>query len=187
MGADLGTRGRDLDESIRIIKALLAGEVVSSVRFDIQDARVTPRPPKPVQWWIGAGSPGPLRRAAREGDAWYGGPTLTVESARDQLDTYRTESAELGRPSQAIVRKDAIVLGDANRATQLGDDLIAKGYRGMPREMVIYGGVDQVVEQLLPFKELGFDDVIVRCMTIDQPDALETLELMGEVRSALSR
>ena len=56
----------------------------------------------------------------------------------------------------------------------------------MTRDMVVYGGVDAVVEQLAPYKELGFDDVIVRCMTVDQPDALESLELMGEVRAQLA-
>ena len=185
MGSDLSQRGRDLDESIRVIKGLLAGETISSERFGLHEAQVNPRPPRPAQWWIGAGSPGPLQRAAREGDAWYGGPNVTLKSAPAQLEIYREAAAELGRPSRAIVRKDVIVLRDADRATELGDEMIARGYRGMPKEMVIYGGVEAAVDQLRPFKDLGFDDVIVRCMTIEQPDALETLELMGEVRAAL--
>ncbi len=83
------------------------------------------------------------------------------------------------------MRKDVIVLRDHDRATELGDDLITRGYRGMPREAVVYGGVDAAVEQLAPFREIGFDEVVVRCMTVAQADALETLELMGEVRDRL--
>ncbi|MEZ5167972.1 MAG: LLM class flavin-dependent oxidoreductase [Acidimicrobiales bacterium] len=186
MNADLRTRGAALDESIRVVKALLAGEEVDSDRFGVRAARVSPRPPGPVEWWIGAGAPGPLARAAREGDAWYGGPDLTPATAAAPLAHYREAAATLGRPSRAIVRKDVIVLRDGNRARSLGDELVGKGYRGMPREALVYGGVDDVVGQLRPFEDLGFDDVIVRCMTIDQHDALETLELCGEVRAALA-
>jgi len=186
MGADLAKRGRDLDESIRIIKALLAGEVVDSERFGLHEAQVNPLPPGNVEWWIGAGGPGPLRRAAREGDAWYGGPGVVPAVASSLLDIYRQACAAHGKAPRAIVRKDVIVLSDADRARELGDRLTAGGYRGMPRDAVAYGGVDDVAEQLAPFRELGFSDVIVRCMTVEQADAEETLQLCGEVRRLLA-
>ncbi len=185
MGADIGTRGATLDESIRVIKALLAGDTVDSERFGFTGARISPRPPSPVEWWIGAGAAGPLRRAAREGDAWYGGPQVVPSNAPGMLETYRGEAERLGRPSRAIVRKDIVILRDGARAVEIGDELVAKGYRGMSREALVYGGVDEVIDQLVPFRELGFDDVIVRCMAIDQAEALESLELCGEVRAAL--
>jgi alkanesulfonate monooxygenase SsuD/methylene tetrahydromethanopterin reductase-like flavin-dependent oxidoreductase (luciferase family) len=185
MNADLTTRGAMLDESIRVIKGLLAGETVDSERFGIAGAQVNPRPPHGVEWWIGAGAPGPLRRAAREGDAWYGGPHVTPGDA-GMIDTYREEAARLGRTSRVIVRKDVILLRDADRATALGDELLRRGYRGMTREMVVYGGVESAIEQLAPFADLGVDEIVVRCMSIDQADALETLELAGEVRAALA-
>jgi alkanesulfonate monooxygenase SsuD/methylene tetrahydromethanopterin reductase-like flavin-dependent oxidoreductase (luciferase family) len=85
-----------------------------------------------------------------------------------------------------VVRKDVIILRDADRACRLGDNLIAGGYRGFPREAVAYGSVDQVVEQLQPYRELGYEGVMIRCMGIPQVDALETLELAGEVRIKLT-
>lgn len=185
MGADLATRGAVLDESIRVVKALLAGDVVDSEPFGIAAARVSPRPTGTVEWWIGGGAAGPLRRAARQGDAWYGGPHVTAADAPRMLHVYRAEADRLGRTSRAIVRKDIVILRDAARAEAIGDDLVAKGYRGMTKDALVYGGVDAAIEQLLPFRELGFDDVIVRCMTIEQADALESLELCGEVRTAL--
>jgi alkanesulfonate monooxygenase SsuD/methylene tetrahydromethanopterin reductase-like flavin-dependent oxidoreductase (luciferase family) len=84
-----------------------------------------------------------------------------------------------------ILRKDVVILRDGARAVSLAEQLVAGGYRGMSKEHLIYGSVDEAVTQLLEYKELGVDDVIVRCMSIDQADALETLELCGEVRSAL--
>ena len=186
MNADLTTRGATLDESIRVIKALLAGETVDSERFGIADARVNPRPPHGVRWWIGGGAPGPIRRAAREGDAWYGGPHVTAGDAA-MIDRYREESDRIGRRGEVIVRKDVIILHDAARATSLADGLIRRGYRGMSRDMVVYGGVESVVDQLAPFVDLGVDEIVIRCMAVDQADALETLELAGEVRAALAR
>lgn len=184
MNADLRTRGSVLDESIRVIKALLAGETVDSERFGITGAQVNPRPPHGVKWWVGAGAPGPLRRAAREGDAWYGGPHVTAGNA-EMIDLYREEAARLGRPSEVIIRKDVVILRDADRATAIGDELVARGYRGMTREMVVYGGVASATEQLGALKALGVDEVVIRCMSIDQADALETIELAGEVRATL--
>lgn len=185
MNADLRTRGVTLDESIRVIKALFAGESVDSERLGISEARVSPRPPNGVRWWIGGGATGPLHRAAREGDAWYGGPHVTADNAA-MVDVYRGEAERLGRPSEIVIRKDIIILRDGDRATRLGDDLLSRGYRGMTREMVVYGGVDEAVEQLAPLRDIGVDEVVVRCMTVDQADALESLELAGEVRAALA-
>lgn len=186
MNADLRTRGVVLDEAITVVKGLLAGDEVSSERFGIDAARVSPRPPAGVEWWIGAGGDGPLRRAAREGDAWYGGPDITPDAAPHQLGVYRDEAERLGRPHRAIVRKDVVILDDDARATALGDELFAAGYRGMPRAALVYGGVERVTEELAVFAELGFDDVIIRCMSIPQADAIETLTLAGRVRANLA-
>jgi len=185
MNADLRRRGKDLDEAIRVIKALFAGETVDSERFGIVGARTNPRPPDGVRWWIGAGAPGPLQRAARESDAWYGGPHVTPGNT-DMIDTYREECDRLGRPGEVIVRKDVVILRDGDRATAIGDELVARGYRGMTGDMLAYGGVEATTEKLAAFRDLGVDEIVIRCMSIDQADALETIELAGEVRAALA-
>lgn len=186
MGADPRRRGKDLDEAIRVIKALLAGETVASERLGLGDAVISPRPPRPVEWWIGAGAPGPLARAAREGDAWYGGPDLTPATAPALLDTYRSACDQHGRPPRALVRKDIIILRDGDRAARLGDEIVARGYRGMPREAVVCSGVDAAVDALAPFRDLGFEQVVVRTMMgTTQAEALESLELCAEVRTRL--
>jgi alkanesulfonate monooxygenase SsuD/methylene tetrahydromethanopterin reductase-like flavin-dependent oxidoreductase (luciferase family) len=188
MGADPSRRGADLDESIRVIQALLAGDTVSSERFGFRDAVVNPRPPHEVDWWIGAGSPGPLDRAARLGQAWYAGPDVTPDTGPALLELYHDACRHHARVPRAVVRKDVIVLRDGARARRLGDDLVAAGYRGLPRAAVVCGGVDEVVEELLPYRQLGFEQVVVRTMAgITQGEALETLELCGAVREHLAR
>ncbi len=186
MGADITQRGRTIDESIRVVKGLLAGDKMSSDFLGVHDARVNPRPPGPLEWWIGGGAPVALQRAAREGDAWYAGPDVTSETVADRAQPYLETCRAAGKDSRICVRKDVIVLQDADRARRLGDRLIEEGYRGMRRESVVYGGVADAVEHLAPYAEAGIDDVIVRCMAVDQADALETLERCGEVRAALT-
>jgi hypothetical protein len=87
---------------------------------------------------------------------------------------------------EVIVRKDVVILRDADRATAIGDELVARGYRGMTGDMLAYGGVDATIEKLAAFRDLGVDEIVIRCMSIDQADALETIELAGEVRAALA-
>lgn len=185
MGADLHTRGRDLDESIRVIKGLLAGETVDSERYGLTQTAISPLPPEPVEWWIGASAPIAISRAAREGDAWYAGPNITPAEVVEAFDVYRQASDEFGRRPHSVRRRDVIVLRDEHRARSLGEELVASGYRGLGPSAFAYGGVTEVADILRADLDAGFDDIAVRCMSIDQPDALETIELCGEVRARL--
>ncbi|MEM9651266.1 MAG: LLM class flavin-dependent oxidoreductase [Actinomycetota bacterium] len=173
-GADLGTRGVVLEEAVDAIKALLAGETVTAERFDMTDARVGLLPPEPVEWWISAGVDRALERAARIGDAWYAEPSLTAEAAKEKIAHYRNAGG-----TRAIVRKDALVLADGDRARQLGQEQVERGYRGMRGEALLIGGPDDVAADLQELADVGFDSVIIRCMSVPQDLALETLSLLG--------
>lgn len=186
MGTTLATRGDDLDESLRIVKALWEGETVSSERFGIVDAQANPRPPDGIDLWIGGSATRALRRAAQLGDGWYTDARVTAERAGELLSRYRDQCDAAGTTPRSSVRVDVLILDDAEKATAAGDALIAKGYRGLPREAVAYGGVEQVVDQLGELKQMGFDEAALRCMARDQADALETIELCGEVKQALA-
>lgn len=186
MGADTAKRGRMLDESIRVLGALLAGETVDSELFGIESAAVTPGPACPIEWWIAAGgAPVAIRRAARLGTAWYGPPGTNAESAPRMISLYREACAEFGRTPRAIIRRDVLITDDERSAKRLGDEILERGYRGAGRDEVSYGTAAQVTEELTAFADLGFDDVIIRCMSPDQQVALETIAAAGEVRDAL--
>jgi alkanesulfonate monooxygenase SsuD/methylene tetrahydromethanopterin reductase-like flavin-dependent oxidoreductase (luciferase family) len=182
MGRRRRDRGRHTDEAIRTIKALFAGERVSSEALHVHEASIAPRPPHGVEWWVGAG-PGdaPLERAAREGDAWYAGPgTGPADIAR-----YRAKCSAHGRSPRVVQRRDVLVGDDDAATVRRGRDLLAAGYRGMTEDLVDFGGVARVGDRLAALAAAGVDDVVVRTMAVDQASALRSIELIGEVRRAL--
>ncbi|MDZ7675898.1 MAG: LLM class flavin-dependent oxidoreductase [Acidimicrobiales bacterium] len=183
MGLDVPHRGHRLEETIRTVQALLAGEEVGG-------ARIAPTPPREVEWWIGAHAETALDRAARLGTGWYADAGIDAEVARTQMDQYLDACERHGRePGTLAIRKDVFVGDDGAAATTTGDGLIEAGYRGgQPRGAVAYGDVEQVSEQLATFADLGFTDVIIRTMMgIPQPDAVRSIELCGRVAELLAR
>jgi alkanesulfonate monooxygenase SsuD/methylene tetrahydromethanopterin reductase-like flavin-dependent oxidoreductase (luciferase family) len=97
-GIDLATRGRRTDESLPIVRALLAGERLS-VRgefFALDEVRILPTPPTPIQVVIGGRSAAAIRRTARYGDGWLG---LWVSPER-----YASACADIARQAEAAGR-----------------------------------------------------------------------------------
>lgn len=185
MGADHSKRGRALDESIRVVKGLLAGERMSSEHFGVEDAGIKPLPPRNAEWWVCGGVHKALERVAAHGDAWYADAHITVDETREKISEYEELCGAVGRTPRSIVRKDVLILRDGNKANRIGDEMIERNYRNLRRDAVAYGSVAEVIDQLGAFAEMGVDDMIVRSLLVDEPDALETIELAGEVRSAL--
>ena len=71
-GVDPATRGRRLDESLGIMRELLAGNTVTRGGgfFELDGVSVLPVPPKPVPIVVGGRSTAALRRTGRLGDGW---------------------------------------------------------------------------------------------------------------------
>jgi alkanesulfonate monooxygenase SsuD/methylene tetrahydromethanopterin reductase-like flavin-dependent oxidoreductase (luciferase family) len=185
MGVRLADRGRRTDEAIGVVKALLAGDTVSSRLFGLADAQMGLRPERPVEWWIGAGAPVGIERAARSGDAWYTSPYETAAELVDPVERYLDACAQHDRTPRIMARKDVLVLDDAAAAERHAKRLLDAGYRGLDRTRVVVGDVDSVLEQLGPFEELGIEQIIMRCMAVPQSAALETIAGMGEVNRRL--
>jgi alkanesulfonate monooxygenase SsuD/methylene tetrahydromethanopterin reductase-like flavin-dependent oxidoreductase (luciferase family) len=187
MGIQVAHRGRRLEAAIVAVQALLAGERVTSEELGLQRAAIAPCPPRPVEWWIGAISEPAIDRAARLGTGWYTDPGLTPKTAEVRMRSYLEACARHGvEPGTRALRKDVFIADDDARARQLGEALIAGGYRGMSREAVLLGSPERVAEELRPFAELGFTDVIIRTMTVPQSDAVRSIELAGKVAKLMS-
>jgi len=170
MGAQINDRARLLEEGILVVSALLRGETVDSEPLGISGARIAPLPPHGVEWWIGAGAPVALDRAARLGDCWYGNADLTPDTAATAMALYRRACATHGRePVRIPIRKDVFVAETTAEAEKVGDALMGAGYRGFAREAVAYGDPDAVAEQLAVFGEIGFTDVILKNLN-EPPD-----------------
>ena len=189
MGIETPHQGRRLEATVVAVQALLRGDAVDDDLLGLGGARIAPLPPRPVEWWIGAHSMPALDRAARLGDGWYADAGLDVELARTEMGGYLDACARHDRPpGRTALRKDVFVSEDAGRAERIGQGLIDAGYRGgMPRGAVAFGTPEQVAEQLAPFGELGFTDIVIRTMGgVDQADAVRSIELSGEVRRLLA-
>ena len=187
MGATLKTRPSAFEESLDIVRRLLAGETVSSAgRFTFSKASIAPRPPEPVEVWIGASAPPAIDRAARMADGWIAVPSLTLEQARAEADLYRQRCAAHGkRPTAVALRRDIYVAESSTDAKAVLEAALAKGYRGIAPEALVAGTIDEVAERFRAFGELGYTDIIVRHLTNDQPKVLGSLARLEKVRAAV--
>ena len=188
MGANIKTRPSAFEESLDIVRRLLAGETVSSAgRFTLTNASISPRAPEPVEVWIGASAPPAIDRAARIADAWIAVPSLSLEQARAQADLYRERCAAYGtRPTAIALRRDIFVGESSAEAKAVLEHAMAKGYRGIAPEALIAGSIDEVTERFRALGALGYTDIIVRHLTNDQPKVLGSLARLAKVRAALA-
>lgn len=170
-GKEIRRRGRDIDAAIPVVKALLAGEVVTDEYFGLDEAHVGLRSDGPYEWWIGGTAEAAMNRAVRLGDVWYGAPGQDDAAIAAAVDRYRSAGGK-----RVALRRDALLLADADAARTAAADLVAKGYRGLPLDMLLTGDAASVGERCAELRSLGCDDVIVRCASPDQAVALETLE-----------
>jgi alkanesulfonate monooxygenase SsuD/methylene tetrahydromethanopterin reductase-like flavin-dependent oxidoreductase (luciferase family) len=97
-GVDPTTRGRRLDESIRVLRLLASGEPVDfdGDFFKLWQALVLPIPSPPIPIVVGGRSEAALRRAALIGDGWL--PMfVSPRRFRDSVERIRELAASAGR------------------------------------------------------------------------------------------
>jgi len=187
MGIDLSKRVGMFTASLNVLRQLWAGESISEGRYwGIDQARISPVPPDPVEIWVGATADQAIRRTARLGDAWLASPGLTLRQAADGISRYHRYSEEYDRKSTAsAIRRDMYVGESAEEAVRTVSPYIDKGYRGIDPEALLIGSIEQVSEQLRALKTLGYTDVIVRNISQDQSQCLASIERLAEVRAEL--
>jgi alkanesulfonate monooxygenase SsuD/methylene tetrahydromethanopterin reductase-like flavin-dependent oxidoreductase (luciferase family) len=187
MGKELRYRPSAFEESLGVVRRLLAGETVSSSgRFVFSGARLALRPAEPVDVWIGAGAPPAIDRAARLGDGWLALPSIKPEEARVQAASYRERCQVHGRtPTAVAIRRDVYVAESAADLQATAGPLLAGGHRGFDPAALVAGTVDQVAARFRELAAMGYTDVIVRHLTDDQPKVLGSLARLAEVRKAV--
>jgi probable F420-dependent oxidoreductase len=97
-GRDPKGRGPRSNEAIGLIRRLLSEESVSfqGEYYRYEDARIAPRPQKPIPIWIGGESEAAIRRTAALGDGWLGGLT-TPDVAGQVIARIKAALRETGR------------------------------------------------------------------------------------------
>jgi alkanesulfonate monooxygenase SsuD/methylene tetrahydromethanopterin reductase-like flavin-dependent oxidoreductase (luciferase family) len=193
-GSGFGERLDRLDEATGLIRRLLDGETVTHQGpvYTMQDAVCAPRP---IQERLpiligGAGRNKTLRTTARYADIWntYGSPERMAELGA-VLDE---RCAEAGRPPEAIERtvtthtvvRDTAEAADAAWApiAQLHGLEGRMGSDGTDRGLSFGGSPADFARLVDAYAAAGVDEVI---LTFRHPFDLETIERIGEVRSAL--
>ena len=184
MGVDLKYRVPMFEAALQIMRQLWAGETVSHERFwGIQEARIAPVPPLPVEVWVGAVAPAAIDRTARLADGWLAQPGLPPEKAKSAAEAYFDACAKHGRPPKVVaLRRDVFVGATSQEADQVKQHYLEKGYRGFSADALLAGSPQQVADQLAEFADMGYTDVITRNFSSDQNQALATIERLAEVR-----
>jgi len=185
MGKSLRTRGGDIEESIRIIDALLKGESVSSERYRMRDAQIAPLPSQPIEWWLGGRAPAAMDRAARVSGILYTGPS-PLETAAVDVEGFLAACDRVGRePVKMIMRQDVVIAATDAVAEALAAPVLERGYRGMPQSALAIGSPDTVAAHFDQFRQLGYSEISARQMAIPQSAALESIELLATVRDLM--
>jgi alkanesulfonate monooxygenase SsuD/methylene tetrahydromethanopterin reductase-like flavin-dependent oxidoreductase (luciferase family) len=187
-GSGFGERLDRLDESVMLLRRLLDGEHVTHAGrfYTFHDALCEPRPVQ-ERLPILVGGSGPkktLRTVAERADAWNTSGTL--EEVRSKLAILDEHCEAVGRDRSAIeltisfpiTIRDDITTADAAALERFQ----ANGVENAGAGPHLQGPPSLVVDAIAPFRELGFETVIVR---LPAPFDRETIERMPDVWSQL--
>ncbi len=99
LGVPFRERGRRMDESLALLRALWSEDPVSfegrHIAAEIREMRMLPQPSPPIPIWIGGGSEAAIRRALAQGEGWHGS-RLSPAAARPVAQRLKRESKNPG-------------------------------------------------------------------------------------------
>lgn len=128
LGAPFRERGRRMDESIALMRALWNEDPVSFearyVTAEITEMRMQPPPSQPIPIWVGGSSEPALARAVRLCDGWHGS-RLAPDKVAPIVERLRRERPE---PGFAISLRTG---WDGRDSGELRDRLAAYGAAGV--------------------------------------------------------
>jgi alkanesulfonate monooxygenase SsuD/methylene tetrahydromethanopterin reductase-like flavin-dependent oxidoreductase (luciferase family) len=119
-GVDPKTRGRRMDDCLRIVRGLLAGRAVDhdGEFFHLEGALITPTPSRPIPILVGGRSDAAISRAGRLGDGWFG-IWVSADRYRQVVEQVHETAAAEGReqvPDQHALNVWCGVGGTADEA-----------------------------------------------------------------------
>ena len=188
-GNSPGERLRWLDEAVQIMRGMLHGERPSGLKFYAAHEALNLPPPVQAHLPIlvgGGGERRTLRTVAKYADACNLGGGFANVKRKDEI--LRRHCAEVGRDESEIERTvnvGTVIIRDSREEAQRAfADMWARHRNAEPWSKQPVGTVDDVVEHLRPFGEIGFRHLIVG---FPSPHDAETMErLTTEVKPRLA-
>jgi len=188
-GLSVKQRGSRLDEAATLLRRLWTetGVTHHGKHFSVDDVTIGPRPvqaPRPPLWF-GAWTEPAIRRAARLGDAWLGGPSAKLTEVVDCVQLYRAACEQVGRAPGEIALFRYVFVGEthADAAATAGKPFIdafesmyfrwphpvvkrpagALDIQSLAENRIILGSPKECIEQILHFQlEAGLTHLICR-------------------------
>ncbi|SRR5258707_1174606 len=170
-----GQRVGELEEQLQIIKALWREDSVTfeGTYHQVQNAICQPRPEPLPTVLVAAHQPRMMRVAARHADWWNTG-VGTLDEAREKLQALDAACESVGRDPQTL-RRTAMIGCYCAPTEQKLQEMTSK--HSGPFGLGFVGTPAQVVEQLLPFVEAGFDYFMISAGGV--PSDTTTVEMLA--------
>ncbi len=194
-GVDPATRGRRTDESLAVLRRLLAGERVThhGEFFAFDDALIRPAPSPAVPIAIGGRSSAAVRRAGRFGDGWLGvwcSPKRFAEVVRET----ETIAADAGRANvewshglQVWTACDSERGVARARLAAAMEDMYRTPFARFERYSPA-GNAGEIADFLAPYVEAGCREFNVMCIAESDEASIDAVaevkrRLLGSARA----
>jgi probable F420-dependent oxidoreductase len=150
-----GQKVSALAEALRIVRGLWSDPSVTfnGTHYHVHEARIEPRPERPIPVWLGSYGPRGLRLTGALADGWI--PSL----GRVDLDQLRAMRAEVRAAAEAAGRDPDEITCAVNLVVAFG----GPGYRDTPPATgsssawrPVSGGSEAIAEQLIGVVQAGF-------------------------------
>ena len=157
-----GERAAVFDESLRVLRAVLADDAASySGRyFNVSDVAVAPRPVPPLDIWVGGSAPAAFRRIGTLADGWLGS-FLTPAEVRAGREAIERAAAEAGRSIEPDHFGISLAVSDGELPAELAAAVRRRRPDRDPGELIA-AGWDRLHRQLDDYLEAGLTKFVIR-------------------------
>lgn len=193
LGLDTKTRGSRTDEALAIVTRLWHQEKVefAGKHFTLKDAAIAPRPVQAeLPMWIGGSSDAAIKRTARFGTGWQGGPETPEEAGR-VVAGIRAALKETGRE----IEDDHYGAAFAFHFGTADDPILDRAREAYKRRtgrdastQFVVGDKDAIVARIVAYVENGVSKFILRPAVTGEAVVLaQSSRLIREVLPEIAR